>query len=190
MTVSPRLANPVALEAVIQLRRHLLKIRRAADYNHDILEVGVNVDHKNLQNAGASATRPVVVNVAWDLDSSRDMDVTTRTNGITSWTSTVMLSAFLHVPDFDNDPAAGHRARTLFHADLCRYFYPLPGQANTAGEVAPWCLPTEIGQKVIREFYIARLNHDPTFENRPIIKVDLELSLYWAALVGDLYYPK
>ncbi len=189
-TVPARLSNPVPLEAVIQLRRHLLNIRQTADYNYDMLEAGVGVEWKNHATTGFSQNRPAVARLMWDLDASRDLDVTTRTNGITSWRSTAFISAFLYVPNLKEDPTAAMAARSLFHADLQRYFYPAPGTKNTAGYYQPWSLPTELDQKVIREFYINHVNHDPEYENAPVIKVDFELTLFWAALIGDLHYPK
>lgn len=190
MTAPARLSNPVTLEAVIQLRRHLLKIRVSAGYNYDLLDAGVNVEWHNETTAGFSQNRPAVVNIGWDLDSSQDLNPATRTNGITSWRSTAVLSAYLFVPDLKANPYAAQAARSLFHADLCRYFFPPPGTKNTAGYLNPWTLPTELDQTVIREFYINRLNHDPEYQNAPVIKLDLELTLFWAALIGDLYYPK
>jgi hypothetical protein len=190
VSIPARLSNPVSLEAVIQLRRHLLKIRASAGYNYDLLDAGVNVEWKNEANAGFGQTRPAVVSILYDLDSSRDLDVATRTNGITSWRSTVFLSGYLFVPDLAANPYAAQAARALFHADLHKYFFPSPGTPNTAGIVNPWTLPTELGQTVIREFYITRLNHDPDYQKAPVIKVDIELTLFWAALLGDLYVPK
>lgn len=188
--MSVRLSNPIPLEAVIQLCRHLTKIRQSAGYNYDLLEAGINAEWKNAANAGFSQNRPAVVGVGWDLDASRDLNAATRTNGITSWQSSAFLSAYLFVPDLKANPYAAQAARAMFHADLAKYFYPAPGTPNTAGVLNPWTLPTEDGQTVIREFYISKLNHDPDFQQAPVIKVDLELTLFWAALIGDLNYPR
>jgi hypothetical protein len=190
LTIPARLAHPVSLESVIQLRRLLMLIRQSAGYNYDLLEAGVGVEWKSQSNAGFSQNRPAYVNILYDYESSRDLDATTRTNGITSWRATAFLSAFLFVPNLDADPYAAMAARAMFHADLHKFFYPAPGVPNTAGILNPWTLPTELGQPVIREFYISRLNHDPDFQQAPAIKVDFELTLFWGALMGDLYYPK
>lgn len=172
----------------MEMARHLLKIRKSAGYYFDLKDTNVNMEARNVENSGVSSNRIAVVSFAWDLDACRDLDVTTRTNLITSYRSTCFLMAYLWTNK--DDPFDAHRARTQFHADLCRYFYPDPGVPNTAGIVSPWTLPTELGQKVIREFYINHLNHDPTFEKKPIIKVDIELTLFWAASRGDLNYPR
>ncbi len=182
-----RLANPVPLEAAIQFRRHLLNIREAAGYNNSIMAAGVSLDPKNLENAGVSANKHVHVNTAWDLDVCQDLNVATRTNGITSYISTCFLSAFIYYNGIEVD--GQQRARALFHADIVKYFFPAPGTANTHGMLSPWTLPTENGQKVIREFYINKLNYDADYQKKPIIGLTFELTMFWAALGNDLYYP-
>jgi len=187
-TPSPRLLNPIPLEAAIQLRRHLLGIQVGAGYNNSIAQTQVNIDGQNLENSGVSSNKTLIVNTAWDLDVCLDADPNTRTNGRTSYRSTCYLNCYLWTNK--NEADAMQRARAAFHADFCRYFFPPPGVGNTAGLMEPWCLPTENGQRVIREFYIAALNYDADFQKKPIIKLDISLTMYWAALAGDLYYPK
>lgn len=185
MTV--RLRNPVPLEAAIQLRRHLLGIKVEAGFNNSIAKAEVNILPANLENSGVSSNRNLVVNTSWDLDTCLDQNVTTRTNGLTLYHSTCFLNCYLF--SNTNDEGGQQRARALFHSDLVRYFWPAPGVPNAAGVISPWTLPNENGQKVVREFYIARLNYDADFQKKPIIKLDIELTIYWAALAHDLYYP-
>lgn len=185
MTV--RLSNPVPLEAAIQLRRHLLNIRQEADYFHTIAKTAVSINGMNVENSGISSTKTIQVNTLWDVDFCMDQDVQKRTNGLTEYHSKCMLYVYLF--SNENDPAGMQGARARFHADFLRYFFPQEGQANTSGIKAPWTLPTEAGQKVIREFYVDALNYDADYQKKPIIKLDIGLTLYWATLRGDLHYP-
>lgn len=183
-----RLPNPIPLEAAIQLRRHLLNITVEAGFNNTISKTSVHILPENIENSGVSSNRKIVVNTAWDLDTCLDQSGSTRTNGLTLYRSTSFLNCYL----FSNaaDPSGQQKARALFHADLVAYFWPGAGVKNALGIDSPWTLPNENGQRVIREFYISRLNYDSDFQKKPIIKVDIELSVYWGALVNDLYTPR
>ena len=182
-----RLPNPVPLEAAIQLRRHLLNITVEAGYNNTIAKAEVNILPANVENSNVSSNKTVVVNTSWDLDTCLDQNVTTRTNGLTLYHSTVFLNCYLF--NNSNDLSGQQGTRAKFHSDIVRYFWPGAGVANSAGVFAPWTLPNQNGQKVIREFYISKLNYDADFQKKPLIKLDFELMLYWAALVNDLYTP-
>ncbi len=181
-----QLQNPVPLEAAIQLRRHLLRIRKSAGFKNDIVEAGIGQAGRSLENTGLSSIRTAFVSTIWDLDQCMDQSPS-HTNGLHEYHSACWLNCYLYVDN--KDPMGMDRARTELHADLIRYFWPAPGQVNPVNLRAPWTLPTENGYEVIRYFSIVRLNYDADYQKNPIIKVDIELSVNWATVQGDLYYP-
>lgn len=178
------------LEAVIQFQRHLLKIRKSAGFNFDILPQKVGVTAHNMENAGVTAARTAYVNMIWDLDQNKDL-MPDATNGLHLYRSTCLLSCFLYVDAKDplGPELAAHAARTRFHADLVAYFWPAPGTPNRYGLRAPWTLPTENDNEVVRFMSIVQANTDADFQKLPTLKYDILITIAWGTIQGDLYYP-
>lgn len=184
-----RLPNPVPVEMVNQLVRHLKRIQPELGFTYGFSEVTVGPIPKSFENANVSAAKSSYVNVAVDISECLDSQPDLRTNGITNYRTTVFLNAYL----FANQTPV--LAAGLLQADLHRYFFNKPETPNYSPAISPsdacnWTLYTPNYQAVVHELYIARLNTTATYEKKPIVQVDVELTIWWAALNSDLNYPR
>ena len=184
MTV--QLPNPVPYEAVQQLARHLKRINKGLGFYNTFTNADVSNQPRSMENANISQDHPAFINISWDIDECLDVQPQGRTNGLANYRSTCFLNCYL----FSNQNP--HLVRTQLHADLHRYFFNKqgdPGYVKGIGD-QNWTLYTENNQKVVHELYITRLNTNLTFEKKPIIQVDFELTLFWATLNSNLNYPR
>jgi len=186
MSVPVKLNNPIPYEAAMQMVRHLKRINTALGFYYTVTDANVSNQPQSFENANIGQNKGLFLNVNWDIDECLDVQPDTRTQGITNYRSTVFLNAYL----FDN--VNPHLARTRLHADLHRYFFNKPQTPNYDKAVGDnnWTLYNELGQAVVHELYITRLNTTLTLEKKPMIQVDFELAVYWAAINSDLSYPR
>ena len=180
MTDLVRLPNPVPYEAVMQFVRHLTRIQQALGFHYSIEANMATNQPGNMETVNVNAQKNAVVNVSWDIDECLDAQPDLRVNGQANYRSTCFLNCYL----FSNTNP--HKARTDFHADLHRYFFNREDQSIGFEN---WTLKNPNGQKVVRELYVTRLNTVLTSEKKPMIQVDIEVTLWWAALNHDLNYP-
>ena len=174
-----RLPNDIPFEAVTQMGRHLLQIRKEAGYNNTIVKTDVNIVPEDIPNSGLSSNRTLVVNINWDYGRCLDAERENRTNGLTTWVSNLFLNCYLWT-DIDGKPQP-QLARSRFQGDFMRYFYD-PAFNR-------YMLPNPNGQRTIREFFVEDENIVLNFQDLPIIQYDIQLKAHWAALRNDLKTP-
>ncbi len=170
----------------MQLVRHLKRINKGLGFYHTVSGAEASNQSRSIENANVTADKPLFINVSWDIDECLDVQPGGRTNGLANYRSTCFLNCYL----FENTNP--HYARTTLHADLHKYFFNKQGDPGYVSGIGDqnWTLYTENNQKVVHELYIARLNTNLTFEKKPIIQVDFELTLFWATLNSNLNYPR
>ncbi len=184
MTV--QLPNPVPYEAVQQMARHLMRINKGMGFYNTVTKAECSNESRSMENANVTADKPLYINIAWDIDECLDVQPQGRTNGLANYRSTCFLNCYL----FENKNP--HLARTQLHADLHRYFFNKQGDPGYAVGIGDqnWTLYTENMKPVVHDLYINRLNINLTFEKKPIIQVDVELTIFWATLNSNLTYPR
>ncbi len=184
--MSVKLNNPIPYEAAMQMVRHLKRINTALGFYYTVGDADVSNEPQSFEVSNIGPNKKLFINVNWDIDECLDTSPDQRTQGLTNYRSTVYLSAYLY------DNVNPHLARTRLHSDLHRYFFNKPQTPSYDPAIGDnnWTLYNELNQAVVHELYINRLNISLTQMKKPMVQVDFELSVYWAAINSDLSYPR